>query len=266
MAARRRAGLERQLPAGIEHQREPQPPLGLRDVQLPSRQPFVQIPEPPREDSGRPAPHDRGDVVGIRDADQGGQHRQVDALGIQREPEVLFEDVERAGARSGRGHPAVGVSADRPAQRFSRTHLDQTGALGGTGNSTSTVEVSPSAGGRESPILVTPFSEGLRPSDSPARSLARRFAGALRSRGSLAALVRSRGLRPSARLRDCFGDVRRSLGEGGTPLHRRSLGAKAGARLFRGADREAGLAGARQVLRDRLGAGMHLQLLVIRRT
>ena len=34
-------------------------------------------------------------------------------------------------------------------------------------------------------------SEGLRPSDSPARSLARRFAGALRSRGSLAA-ARSR--------------------------------------------------------------------------
>jgi hypothetical protein len=37
-------------------------------------------------------------------------------------------------------------------------------------------------------ILV--LSEGLRPSNSPTRSLARRFAGALRSRGSLAALVR----------------------------------------------------------------------------
>src|SRR5437660_118078 len=35
-----------------------------------------------------------------------------------------------------------------------------------------------------SPILV--LSEGLRPSDSPARALARRFAGSLRSRGSLA--------------------------------------------------------------------------------
>src|SRR6266542_2914202 len=34
-------------------------------------------------------------------------------------------------------------------------------------------------------------SEGLRPSDSPTRSLARRFAGALRSRGSLAALART---------------------------------------------------------------------------
>src|SRR5690348_10529367 len=34
------------------------------------------------------------------------------------------------------------------------------------------------------------ISEGLCPSDSPARSLARRFAGALRSRGSLAALAR----------------------------------------------------------------------------
>jgi hypothetical protein len=33
--------------------------------------------------------------------------------------------------------------------------------------------------------------EGLRPSDSPTRSLARRFAGALRSRGSLAMLARS---------------------------------------------------------------------------
>ena len=33
--------------------------------------------------------------------------------------------------------------------------------------------------------------EGLRPSDSPTRSLARRFAGALRSRGSLAALART---------------------------------------------------------------------------
>src|SRR5436190_3254580 len=36
------------------------------------------------------------------------------------------------------------------------------------------------------------LTEGLRPSDSPTRSLARRFAGALRSRGSLAALVRCR--------------------------------------------------------------------------
>ena len=34
-------------------------------------------------------------------------------------------------------------------------------------------------------------SEGLRPSDSPTRSLARRFAGALRSRGSLALLARA---------------------------------------------------------------------------
>ena len=35
------------------------------------------------------------------------------------------------------------------------------------------------------------LSEGLRPSDSPTRSLARRFAGALRSRGSLAMLART---------------------------------------------------------------------------
>src|SRR5262245_39188260 len=37
------------------------------------------------------------------------------------------------------------------------------------------------------------LSEGLRPSDSPTRSLARRFAGPLRSRGSLAVLARDRG-------------------------------------------------------------------------
>src|SRR5215471_1115886 len=42
-------------------------------------------------------------------------------------------------------------------------------------------------------------SEGLRPSDSPTRSLARRFAGALRSRGSLAALVRC-GIRRSTQV------------------------------------------------------------------
>jgi Zn-dependent metalloprotease len=39
-------------------------------------------------------------------------------------------------------------------------------------------------------VLVLP--EGLRPSDSPTRSLARRFAGALRSRGSLTAFARWR--------------------------------------------------------------------------
>ena len=35
------------------------------------------------------------------------------------------------------------------------------------------------------------LSEGLRPSDSPTRALARRCAGALRSRGSLAMLART---------------------------------------------------------------------------
>src|SRR4029079_11374219 len=47
-----------------------------------------------------------------------------------------------------------------------------------------------------SPIATGLFfslSEGLRPSDSPARSLARRCAGSLRSRGSLAALARANG-------------------------------------------------------------------------
>src|SRR5206468_13061908 len=62
------------------------------------------------------------------------------------------------------------------------------------------VELSPPAQRGKQPILKTgratgprslPFlSEGLRPSDSPTRSLARRFAGALRSRGALASLVR----------------------------------------------------------------------------
>ena len=42
------------------------------------------------------------------------------------------------------------------------------------------------------PIRATlVLSEGLRPSDSPTRSLARRFDGALRSRGSLAMLART---------------------------------------------------------------------------
>ncbi len=45
-------------------------------------------------------------------------------------------------------------------------------------------------GGLDRPLLSA-LTEGLRPSDSPTRSLARRFAGALRSRGSLA-VARSR--------------------------------------------------------------------------
>ncbi len=39
-------------------------------------------------------------------------------------------------------------------------------------------------------VRLLVLSEGLRPSDSPTRALARRFAGALRSRGSLAVLAR----------------------------------------------------------------------------
>jgi hypothetical protein len=39
-------------------------------------------------------------------------------------------------------------------------------------------------------IFAPSLSEGLRPSDSPARSLARRFAGSLRSRGALVSLAR----------------------------------------------------------------------------
>src|SRR5688500_16602896 len=45
------------------------------------------------------------------------------------------------------------------------------------------------------PSAGSACSEGLRPSDSPTRALARRFAGSLRSRGSLAALARNCGAR-----------------------------------------------------------------------
>jgi hypothetical protein len=44
---------------------------------------------------------------------------------------------------------------------------------------------------RKAVVTTLVLSEGLRPSDSPTRSLARRFAGALRSRGSLATLART---------------------------------------------------------------------------
>ena len=42
--------------------------------------------------------------------------------------------------------------------------------------------------------LTIALTEGLRPSDSPTRSLASRFAGTPRSRGSLAALARDAGV------------------------------------------------------------------------
>jgi hypothetical protein len=45
------------------------------------------------------------------------------------------------------------------------------------------------AGGQSGAWSIRAYSEGLRPSDSPARALARRFAGSLRSRRSLAALA-----------------------------------------------------------------------------
>src|SRR5687768_17395490 len=54
---------------------------------------------------------------------------------------------------------------------------------------------------RRTPYLFV--SEGLGPSDSPTRALARRFAASLRSRGSLAVLVRNSSLElePQAELR-----------------------------------------------------------------
>src|SRR5687767_8148611 len=74
------------------------------------------------------------------------------------------------------------------------------------------------------------LSEGLRPSDSLTRSLASTFAVmpralrlALRSRGSVAALPRADRRFAPARLREGVGVSRRSLGEGGTPLHALSL-------------------------------------------
>src|SRR5258708_29862698 len=51
--------------------------------------------------------------------------------------------------------------------------------------------------------LILVLSEGRRPSDSPTRSLARRFAGALRSRGSLAA---ARSLTPVSHV--AVGEIR----------------------------------------------------------
>ena len=73
---------------------------------------------------------------------------------------------------------------------------------------------------RGSQVRVLPgallLSEGLRPSDSPTRALARRFAGSLRSRGSLAPLVRDRsttrwarrGRAPAAARREHASDAR----------------------------------------------------------
>jgi hypothetical protein len=64
---------------------------------------------------------------------------------------------------------------------------------------------------QEVKLMIQFLSEGLRPSGSPTRALARRCAGSLRSRGSLAALVRivSRCIRQS--------DIRHYLSEGLRP-------------------------------------------------
>ena len=74
--------------------------------------------------------------------------------------------------------------------------------------------------GSHAPILVS--SEGLRPSDSPTRALARRSAGSLRSRGSLAALARDRGYSTKAngslrRTRVARDDFRRDRRDCATP-------------------------------------------------
>src|SRR5262249_8641487 len=63
------------------------------------------------------------------------------------------------------------------------------------------------------------LSEGLRPSDSPTRALARRFAGSLRSRGSLAALVRDEYVGRARFIHHPRGFAPR------TPLHALSLAA-----------------------------------------
>src|SRR6266545_4851666 len=62
--------------------------------------------------------------------------------------------------------------------------------------------------------------------NSPTRSLAGPQAP-LRSRASLAVLAIIRGALPLGTPPQCYGDVRRSLGEGGTPLHAHSRGPRA---------------------------------------
>jgi len=74
------------------------------------------------------------------------------------------------------------------------------------------------------------IAEGLRPSDSPTRSLARRFAGALRSRGSLAALARAAGNPPA--IYEMASSLFRGASPLGLPDTLSSASAKATARPF----------------------------------
>ena len=93
-------------------------------------------------------------------------------------PDREREHRGRRGSAVGEGGGVGGSEARRRAGRAGRRNPPQTrgGRVGG-----------PPEGGRSFWLLLsTFFPEGLRPSDSPTRSLARRCAGALRSRGSLA--------------------------------------------------------------------------------
>src|SRR5438876_11575946 len=89
-------------------------------------------------------------------------------------------DRRAAGARVVYSRSGGGVDA-RPV-RSADHRARATPALASSDGRLSRVE--PAAALRALRTLVS--SEGLRPSDSPTRALARRFAGALRSRGSLA--------------------------------------------------------------------------------
>src|SRR4029450_6672566 len=100
-------------------------------------------------------------------------------LGVLSEQQLFFRSFETQRAqRLTEGIVSLGerLAADRMARREALSHPDLLGSLTGkyTGNHRTR-------------------SEGLRPSDSPTRSLARRFVGALRSRGSRTTLSLASG-------------------------------------------------------------------------
>ena len=92
----------------------------------------------------------------------------------------------------------VAAADNSPANLLHLYHLPR-GFAPRTPLHTLSLAASPARSGRVARSLRSlALDRGLRPSDSPTHSLARRFAGSLRSRGSLAALARAdEGLRPS---------------------------------------------------------------------
>ena len=103
----------------------------------------------------------------------------------------------RAGVIS-RDLPALDAASDdlldRPSSPLDgvRRHVEHDRVVaGGRGGMCDPVAHRPGSEHRNPSNHHLVFSEGLCPSDSPTRSIARRFAGALRSRDSLAALART---------------------------------------------------------------------------